>query len=84
MSVMICQVKTPFLVSCGGRCIIVAPAFSRPRPKAGNEDVNMLIQRISNGESGKTETPDLSWKPSPTIRSTTSPTLEVRRWRMNF
>lgn len=30
-------------------------AFSRPRPKAGNPDVTMLIHSICSGESGKTE-----------------------------
>jgi hypothetical protein len=79
ISVRICFVKAPALVSWGGRLMTSEAAASSPNPNAGKELVSILIQRISNGASGNTEKLSLSLKASPMINSITSPTLETRR-----
>lgn len=79
ISVRICLVKTPALVSCGGRLMTSEETASSPSPNAGKELVSILIQRISNGASGNTEKLSLSLKASPMTSNITSPTLETKR-----
>jgi hypothetical protein len=59
-------------------------ADSKPRPMARNEELIRLAKRISKGESGKAETPFLSWKARPMRRRTTWEMLEMRRWSKNY
>ncbi|KAG9796027.1 hypothetical protein KCU88_g368, partial [Aureobasidium melanogenum] len=73
----------PFRLSCGGLSMTSGAAFSRPKPKAGNDEVSMLIHRICSGDRGNTENPELSWNPSPQINKITSPTLDVNRCKTN-
>lgn len=54
-------------------------ADSKPRPIARNDEEIKLAKRISKGESGKAETPFLSWKARPMRRRTTWAILEMRR-----
>jgi hypothetical protein len=55
-----------------------------PSPRARKDDVTRLAQRISSGESGKTETPCGSLKARPMRRRKTWAMLETRRWRRNW
>ena len=46
-------------------------ADSKPRPMARKDEEIRLAKRISKGESGKAETPFLSWNARPMRRRTT-------------
>lgn len=59
-------------------------ASSMPRPRARKDDVTRLAQRISRGESGKTEMPSASLKARPMRRRKTWAMFETRRWRRNW
>lgn len=59
-------------------------ATSAPRPMAGNEDVIMMIQRISIGARGKTERLLTSLKERPTRRVNACMTLPARRCKQNL
>lgn len=47
--------NTPGFLSWGGLDMTFLAGGSRPSLNAGNDDVIMLIQRISSGAMGKTE-----------------------------
>ena len=84
MSIISSGVKTPCLRFWGGRCMISGAAISNPRPISGIPEVIMIIQRISTGAKGNTETLFSSLKTRPMRRVQAWAMFSAKTCRMNF